>query len=149
MSEVLAELADKHPDLYGKLLDTWIVETGRGYHYYIIVKDPDPDKFTNRIGIRPGVDIRANGGCVVAPPSPHPSGKVYRFVNKPDKIVKLTWDEYLTLLNFLEGKKKTIPRVKVKDDEGKELEESKIVEIVNLLRPIYRQGYRNYIIYFT
>lgn len=147
MSEILSELADNHPDLYGKLLDTWIVETGKGYHYYIKVVNPDYDHFSNRIGIRPGVDIRANGGYVVAPPSPHPSGKVYRFVNKLDKIVELTWDEYLTLLNFLEDKKKTISRIEVKDDGGKELEESKIVEIVNLLRPIYKVGYRDLVIF--
>ncbi|ADB58659.1 bifunctional DNA primase/polymerase [Archaeoglobus profundus] len=147
MSEVLAELADKHPDLYGKILDTWIVETGKGFHYYLKVKNPDPNKFTNRIGIRPGVDIRANGGYVVAPPSPHPSGKVYRFVHKPEEIAELTWEEYQTLLSFLEGKKRTIPRVEVKDGEGRELEESKIVEIVNILRPIYKVGYRDLVVF--
>ncbi len=148
MAEVLGELSEKHPDLHDKLLDTWIVETGKGYHYYVKVVDPDHDRFTNRIGIRPGVDIRANGGYVVAPPSPHPSGKVYRFVNKPDKIVELTWEEYLTLISFLEGKKKVETKAEVKADDGKTLEDSKIVEIVNLLRPIYRVGYRDYIILY-
>lgn len=148
MTEVLSELSEKHPDLYGKLLDTWIVETGKGYHYYVKIMDPGHDRFSNRIGIRPGVDIRANGGYVVAPPSPHPSGKVYRFVNRPDKIVKLTWEEYLTFLSFLEGKKKVTQRVEIKEEGRRELEESKIVEIVNLLRPIYRQGYRDYIILY-
>ncbi len=147
MAEVLGELSEKHPDLYGKLLDTWIVETGKGYHYYVKVVDPDHDRFSNRIGIRPGVDIRANGGYVVAPPSPHPSGKVYRFINKPDKIVELTWEEYLTLINFLEGKKKIVPKVEIKEEGKRELEESKIVEIVNLLRPIYKVGYRDLIIF--
>ncbi len=146
--EVLAELKEKYPDLYAKLLDTWIVETCKGYHHYVKVVDPDHDLFSNRIGIRPGVDIRANGGYVVAPPSPHPSGKVYRFVNKPDKIAELTWEEYLTLISFLEGKKRKIQRVEIKEEEKRELEESKIVEIVNILRPIYRQGYRNYIILY-
>ena len=31
----------------------------------------------NRVAIRPGIDVRADGGCVVAPPSLHPSGRRY------------------------------------------------------------------------
>lgn len=31
----------------------------------------------NRVGLRPGIDVRADGGCVVAPPSLHPSGRHY------------------------------------------------------------------------
>ncbi len=34
----------------------------------------------NRVGIAPGVDLRGDGGCVVAPPSVHPSGKCYHWV---------------------------------------------------------------------
>lgn len=31
----------------------------------------------NRTGIAPGIDVRGDGGCVVAPPSIHPSGRRY------------------------------------------------------------------------
>jgi hypothetical protein len=34
----------------------------------------------NRVGLAPGVDVRGDGGCVVAPPSVHPSGKRYAWV---------------------------------------------------------------------
>jgi hypothetical protein len=34
---------------------------------------------TNRANIRPGIDLRGDGGCIVAPPSVHPSGKRYRW----------------------------------------------------------------------
>ena len=31
----------------------------------------------NRVGVRPGIDVRGDGGCVVAPPSVHSSGRRY------------------------------------------------------------------------
>ena len=31
----------------------------------------------NKVGLAPGIDLRADGGCVVAPPSLHPSGRRY------------------------------------------------------------------------
>lgn len=31
----------------------------------------------NRVGLATGIDLRGDGGCVVAPPSLHPSGRVY------------------------------------------------------------------------
>jgi hypothetical protein len=41
----------------------------------------------NRVGILPGIDVRGDGGCVVAPPSVHPSGRLYRWVpgHDPDE----------------------------------------------------------------
>lgn len=34
----------------------------------------------NRAGLRPGIDVRGDGGCVVAPPSIHPSGRRYAWI---------------------------------------------------------------------
>lgn len=34
----------------------------------------------NRVGLAPGIDLRGDGGCVVAPPSVHPSGRRYAWV---------------------------------------------------------------------
>lgn len=157
LSDFLAELYESDSNLYEKFINTWVVETGKGFHYYLRVKDPDPKLFHNRIGIREGIDIRAEGGFVVAPPSPHPSGKQYRFVNKPEKIAELSWEEYLTLLRILE-RNETLPEeglteeISAKDSltskDERELSESEILEIVNLLKPIYRPGFRNYIILF-
>jgi hypothetical protein len=33
----------------------------------------------NRVGLAPGIDLRGDGGCIIAPPSVHPSGKRYRW----------------------------------------------------------------------
>ncbi len=42
----------------------------------------------NRVALRPGIDLRGDGGCVVAPPSVHPSGRRYAWVDGqgPDEI---------------------------------------------------------------
>jgi hypothetical protein len=47
---------------------------GGGRHFYF----SHPGKSVrNRAGLMPGVDLRGDGGCVVAPPSVHRSGKRY------------------------------------------------------------------------
>ena len=42
----------------------------------------------NRVAIRPGIDVRSDGGCIVAPPSLHPSGRRYAWVDghSPDEL---------------------------------------------------------------
>jgi hypothetical protein len=35
----------------------------------------------NRVGLAPGIDLRGDGGCVVAPPSMHSSGRRYAWVD--------------------------------------------------------------------
>ena len=61
---------------FGRLPSTQIVNTGGGgtHHYY---KTPIP--VGNRSHIRPGLDVRGDGGYVVAPPSIHASGERYEF----------------------------------------------------------------------
>ena len=50
--------------------------TGRGIHLWYSVANAE---VRNAVGFLPGVDIKARGGYVVAPPSIHPSGAVYRW----------------------------------------------------------------------
>jgi Bifunctional DNA primase/polymerase, N-terminal/Primase C terminal 1 (PriCT-1) len=42
----------------------------------------------NKVGLAPGIDVRADGGCVVAPPSTHPSGRRYVWIHAraPDEL---------------------------------------------------------------
>jgi hypothetical protein len=51
-----------------------VVSTGQGWHVYL-----RSGELRTRTGIQAGVDIRARGAYVVAPPSIHPSGARYAF----------------------------------------------------------------------
>jgi len=53
-----------------------LVSTGRGWHLYFASSG-----LPTRAGVVPGVDVRGAGGYVVAPPSLHPSGRAYRFID--------------------------------------------------------------------
>jgi len=62
----------------GALPCTLEVHTGGGgRHLYFSYP---PVRLHNRVGIRPGIDLRSDGGYVVAPPSVHPSGGQYRWL---------------------------------------------------------------------
>ncbi len=51
---------------------------GGGRHLYCA----HPGRWTpNRVAMRPGIDVRGDGGCVVAPPSLHPSGRHYAWLH--------------------------------------------------------------------
>jgi len=65
-----------------------IVKTGRGgYHLYYRYPE-DVGHIPNRVGLLPGVDVRADGGYVVAPPSAHSSGRLYGWTRRgePGKL---------------------------------------------------------------
>jgi hypothetical protein len=53
-----------------------VVATGHGFHWYLKATG-----LGNRAGILPDVDFRGQGGYVVAPPSLHPDGHRYRWIN--------------------------------------------------------------------
>jgi hypothetical protein len=73
----LAALAEKH----GPLPATRESTTGRGRHlWFKTTALPIPSR-QGKGRIWPGIDIKAEGGYVVAPPSIHPDGPVYRLVN--------------------------------------------------------------------
>jgi hypothetical protein len=73
------ETMRKLVERYGPLPPTWRVHTGGGglHIYFKPPKGVEISSGANRLG--PGIDIRARGGYVVAPPSNHLSGKRYRW----------------------------------------------------------------------
>jgi hypothetical protein len=78
---------------YGTLPDTLISVTSEGCHFWFRYTGPIPCS-VGRIG--PGLDVRGDGGYVLAPPSIHPDGPRYRWTNNrplavaPDWLVALT-----------------------------------------------------------
>jgi hypothetical protein len=70
----LQRLVDEH----GPLPKTPQVKTARGYHFYF--KLPEGVIIKNKVGFADGLDIRSQGGYVIAPGSKHRSGAVYMLV---------------------------------------------------------------------
>ena len=52
------------------------VTGGGGRHVYFAYPGRE---VRNRVGLAPGIDMRGDGGCIIVPPSVHPSGKRYRW----------------------------------------------------------------------
>mgnify|MGYP001566574484 CR=1 FL=1 len=77
---------------YGKLPKTRVHRTGGGGLHYIY-RNPNGRDIRNsvKVGGYSGVDLRANGGYIVAPPSPHVSGKVYKVLDSSPIIPAPDW----------------------------------------------------------
>ena len=89
----------------GKTPDTWEVLTGGGGRH-IYLKHPGY-KMGNRANILPGVDLRGDGGYVLAPPSNHLSGRTYEWEGSSDPFddIKLAgiptdWQAVLSNQNY-------------------------------------------------
>lgn len=65
--------------IYKRFPTELVAKTGNGYHLYY--KHPGWT-VENRTGIQTGVDVRGDGGYVVAPPSVHPNGATYSWLNE-------------------------------------------------------------------
>jgi hypothetical protein len=71
--EALTELCYEH----GPLPDTWTAQTGQGgRHIWLRADGPFRGKLCT------GVDIKSHSGYLVAPPSVHPNGRRYEWVNR-------------------------------------------------------------------
>jgi len=69
-------------DLFLPLTPT--AKTGKGTHFYF--KYPDGHEIRNFARKLPGLDLRGEGGYVVAPPSLHESGVRYEWEHPPDRV---------------------------------------------------------------
>jgi len=74
-------------EVHGGLAATAEAETGGGgRHLYLQLP---PRLLRSRTGLAAGIDLRAEGGMVVAPPSVHPSGQLYRW--RPRRSPSAQW----------------------------------------------------------
>ena len=156
MKELDAELKDI-------IENTWLVKTGKGYHIYLRVNTDKPVK----TGKLPKIDIKGEGGYVVAPPSLHPSGKHYEFVrftrSTGHEVRVISEEQYRKLLAALErvtGAKLSSVNEQQKKEEkeeknggwrfGRKLNDEQIMKIVKALEPVYKPEHRhNIILYLT
>lgn len=82
---------------HGNFPPSCCVKTGRGgWHYYF----KSNEEIKNRINMLPGIDVRGDGGYVVAPPSVHRNGNKYDWLQgmSPDEIPIITMDSNIRYL---------------------------------------------------
>lgn len=84
---------------HSTLPETWTSITGRG-GYHLFYKDSAINK--SRINIYEGIDIRAENGYVVVPPSIHENGNQYEWEYGPGDGVEIA-DVNNTIIKFLAG----------------------------------------------
>jgi hypothetical protein len=85
----LADLEAAH----GPLPDTLISIASSGCHLWFCYTCPIPSS-ADRIGR--GIDVRGDGGYMLAPPSVHPDGPVYRWMNDRSAAIAPDWLIHLT-----------------------------------------------------
>ena len=74
----LAKLIQQH----GPLPHTIEARTGGGGRHLYFAHPGG--RVRNKVGLAPGIDLRGDGGCVVAPPSIHASGRTYTWIEGHD-----------------------------------------------------------------
>jgi len=149
-SEVLPALSESLRD---KINRTWWVKTGKGVHIYLKAPKNVKIKTRRKEGM---IEIRGERAYVAAPPSIHPSGHVYTFIkNDPrvEPIQKLTLNEYKELINtlssaFFEKRQEREEATESEPTKTRKLTDEQILTIVSLLKPAYRPGFRDLIIFY-
>ena len=83
--DTLARLEAEH----GRLPATCEQRTGSGGRQLLFAHPGQP--VGNRTGVRPGIDVRADGGYIVVPPSTHASGARYRWTGRVPPAPTPVW----------------------------------------------------------
>lgn len=73
---------------FGQLPPTLTSITASGCHFWFRLTDPMPSSVGR---IAEGLDVRADGGYVLAAPSVHPDGPIYRWTNARDLAIAPKW----------------------------------------------------------
>lgn len=90
-----ALLAEKYPGLAAALEGAPVARTSKGYHVYMRLPEARPNETLagyyeeleeldvrgrRKVKVQKLIETRGEGGYVVAPPSPHPSGARYQWI---------------------------------------------------------------------
>lgn len=86
---------------HGELPETARTITGKGGSHILFRV---PHKESNRVDLLDGVDVRSDGGYIVAPPSIHPNGNTYQWEYDPEEYPIADADD--TVLRLLSVGKK-------------------------------------------
>jgi hypothetical protein len=137
---------------YFEDVETLIIQSGRGFHVYIYSEKPVGTKKDYPID---KIEIRGHeGSYTVIPPSIHPETKEPYTVYQ-DKPILTVEDGVMWVKHQLKPLKSDFKKDKTYKSNRKsnnvnsdrELSESDIDHIITLLKPFYRESYRNDIIY--
>ncbi len=139
------------------LSNTWIVKTGKGFHVYFRLHSPDMVPRT-RVRLADGIDVKGEGGYVVAPPSVHPSGCRYSFIEvngevlgppdilEPATLTEEEWNKLLQLIALQQG---TGRRATSPSHGGfRRLGDNEILRIKELLKDAWVEGQRQFLALF-
>jgi len=93
-----ALLAEKYPGLAAALEGAPVARTSKGYHVYLRLPEARPNEtlaayhaeVNGRRKLEKLIETRGEGGYVVAPPSPHPSGARYQWIRPLEAIPTLS-----------------------------------------------------------
>jgi len=119
----------------GASLDTLEVETGNGRHIYL--KHPSAEIRNSVRALGPGVDIRAEGGQVVAPGSRHSSGRLYKADCSVDELAPCPpW-----LVALLTQEQRPTERTQVSLEGGKIQTGSRNQSMLSLLGLMRSRGF--------
>lgn len=78
---MVVDIDGEYPSNWPELSNTMTVKTSKGLHYYFKYPKEEQVKCRTKVGGH-DVDIRADGGYIVAPPSVHPDGGRYEFIDQ-------------------------------------------------------------------
>ncbi len=116
-----SESLEKLLSRYGGLPDTLVCSTGGGgWHYYFQYPGPRLVQLKGKVPDYPGLDIKLDGGYVVAPPSRHISGGTYRWQTDWRTTAIAPVPEWL--LELIRVEEKTSGRQKKPSTRGEALE---------------------------
>lgn len=113
----LDAICSRHHGARDLLLRSPMVRTGGGGLHFFFRNNPD-GSVRNKVKFLPGLDIRSEGGYVVAPPSNHVSGKRYEWVRGLTEFSPKFFPSWLKKEICEAGESSRIP-VKMADGESR------------------------------